>query len=67
MKNSPTVDMKTSGTNLRIDVQSWTDPMFFTPLRLIAAGIHRPIRATTTDHVVVITKPSMRFSRTYFT
>ena len=45
MKNSPTVDMNTSGTNFRIDVHTWTVPMFLTPDRLIAAGIHRPTSA----------------------
>src|SRR5262249_34971314 len=50
MKNRPTVDMNTSGMNLRIEVHNWTDPMFFTPLRLIAAGIHNPIRARMTEN-----------------
>ena len=34
--------MKARAANLRIVVITWTDPMFFTPDRLIAAGIHRP-------------------------
>src|SRR5262249_1351324 len=49
MKNKPTVDMNTSGMNLRIEVHNWTDPMFFTPDRLIAAGIHSPTRASRTE------------------
>ena len=48
----PTVDMMTSGTNLMTDVHSCTAPMFFTPVRLIAAGIHSPTSAMTIDHTV---------------
>src|SRR6266516_1724029 len=48
MKNRPTIDMKTSATNLRIVVIIWTEPMFFTPDRLMIAGIHRPISTSRT-------------------
>ena len=46
MNNNPTVDMNTSGTNFNTDVHTCTAPMFFTPVRLIAAGIHRPTSAS---------------------
>ena len=52
-KNSPTVDMRASGTNLKIVVHSWKAPMFRTPVRLIAAGIHRPVRAIRIDQPLV--------------
>ena len=41
--------MKTSGMNLSTDVYSWTAPIDFTPLRLIAAGSHRPMSARTIE------------------
>src|SRR5215510_9329366 len=49
MKNRPTVDMNASTRNLMTVVTTWTDPMFFTPDRLIAAGIHRPTRTSRTE------------------
>src|SRR3954453_15232461 len=65
MKNSPTVDMNTSGMNLRIEVQVWTVPMFLTPLRLIAAGIQRPTRAMRTETNLL--PPLLTNSSTYST
>jgi hypothetical protein len=49
MKNRPTVDMNASTTNLMIVVTTWTEPMFLTPDRLIAAGIHSPISTSSTE------------------
>ena len=49
MKNNPTVDMMTSGMYLMMLVHSWTVPMFLTPLRLTAAGIHSPTSAIAID------------------
>src|SRR3954447_19911161 len=43
MKNRPAIDMKASAANLMIVVMTWTDPMFFTPDRLMAAGSHKPM------------------------
>src|SRR3954447_16215894 len=65
MKNSPTVDMNTSGMNLRIDVQVWAAPMFLTPLRLIAAGTHSPTRAISIE--TYLFPPLLRNSSTYST
>src|SRR3954471_11945373 len=65
MKNSPTVDMNTSGMNLRIDVQVWTAPMFLTPLRLIAAGTQRPISAMRIERYLF--PPLLTNSSTYST
>src|SRR4051794_33867275 len=65
MKNSPTVDMNTRGTNFRIDVHSCTEPMFLTPLRLIAAGIHSPTRASTIDQSLA--SPLLTKTSTYST
>src|SRR3954467_8534035 len=65
MKNSPTVDMNTSGMNLRIEVQVWTVPMFLTPLRLIAAGTHRPTSAISIERYLF--PPLLRNSSTYRT
>src|SRR5215831_18005302 len=42
MKNRPTVDMNASAANLMMEVTVCTEPMFFTPDRLIATGIHSP-------------------------
>src|SRR5215468_11972042 len=50
MKNRPTMAMKASATNLRTVVTIWTDPMFFTPDRLMKAGTHRP---TSTSRTVI--------------
>ena len=50
MKNSPTVDMKTSGMNFSTDVHIWTAPIASTPPRLIAAGSHSPISARTIEN-----------------
>src|SRR6516165_2395279 len=41
--------MKASATNFRTVVPIWTEPMFFTPVRLMAAGTHRP---TSTSRIV---------------
>src|SRR6185312_136782 len=65
MKNSPTVDMNTSGMNFRIDVQVWTAPMFLTPLRLIAAGTQRPTSAISMETYLL--PPLLRNSSTYST
>ena len=48
MKNRPTTEIKASGVNLRTVVLSWTKPMFLTPDRFTAAGIHRPASASST-------------------
>src|SRR5271157_1440302 len=40
--------MKASAANLRMVVHIWTEPMFFTPVRLMTAGIHRPTRTSST-------------------
>ena len=37
--------MNAMTTNLITVVISWTEPMFFAPDKLIAAGIHSPTRA----------------------
>ena len=49
MKNRPTVAMNASTTNFTIVVTTWTVPMFFTPDRLIAAGIHSPTSTSSTE------------------
>ncbi len=41
--------MNARAANFRIVVTTWTAPMFFTPDRLISAGIHRPTRTNSTD------------------
>ena len=41
--------MNARATNLRTVVMTWTEPMFFTPDRLIAAGIHRPTSTSRTE------------------
>ena len=41
--------MNARATNFRIVVTTWTAPMFFTPERLIMAGIHRPTSTSTTE------------------
>ena len=47
MKKRPTVAISASGTNFRTVVQSWKTPVFRTPERFTAAGIHRPTSAIT--------------------
>jgi hypothetical protein len=49
MKNSPTVDMNASTVNFTTEVTTWTAPMFFTPDRLMAAGIQSPARTRSTE------------------
>ena len=49
MKNSPTVAMMASGMNFSTVVQTWNEPMFRTPVRLMTAGIHRPTSAMAID------------------
>ena len=41
--------MNASTTNFTIVVTTWTVPMFFTPDRLIAAGIHSPTSTSSTE------------------
>src|SRR5215472_10110832 len=65
MKNTPTVDMNASATNFRIVVTSWTEPMFFTPDRLMNAGIHRP--TSTSRTVISLLPPLLMNSSTYRT
>ena len=65
MKNRPTVDMKTSGMNFRIDVHSCTVPIALTPTRLIAAGSHSPISARTIENSLFW--PVLTNSSTYST
>src|SRR5215468_908784 len=50
MKNRPTVDTNASAANLITVVTAWTEPMFLTPDRLIAAGIHSPISTSSTEN-----------------
>ena len=50
MKNRPTVDMNASAANLTTVVTTWTEPMFLTPDRLIAAGIHSPTSTSRTEN-----------------
>src|SRR5664279_2717861 len=42
MKKRPTVDMNASAENFMTVVQTWTDPMFLMPVRLMAAGSQSP-------------------------
>src|SRR4026209_2625454 len=49
MKKKPTVDMNASAANLSTVVITCTEPMFFTPDRLMTAGIHRPISTRRTE------------------
>src|SRR6516162_8697409 len=49
MKNRPTVEMNASATNFTTLVTAWTEPMFFTPDRLIATGIHSPTSTSSTE------------------
>ena len=41
--------MNASAANFTMVVPTWTDPMFFTPDRLIA-GIHSPISTSSTEN-----------------
>src|SRR5215469_11417452 len=41
--------MNATAANLMIVVTTWTDPMFLTPDRLMTAGIHSPIRTSSTE------------------
>ena len=65
MKNRPTVDMNASAANFRTVVTTWTWPMFFTPDRLIRAGIHRP--TSTSRTVNSLFPPLLMNSCTYST
>ncbi len=42
--------MNASAANFTTAVPTWTDPMFFTPDRLIAAGIHSPTSTSSTEN-----------------
>ena len=42
--------MNASTTNFTTVVITWTDPMFFTPDRLMAAGIHSPTSTSSTEN-----------------
>lgn len=46
MNSSPTVAMKRSGTNFSTVVTTWNAPMLRTPVRLIAAAVQSPPRAS---------------------
>src|ERR1700722_14713781 len=50
MKNRPTGGMDAAAANLSIVVIAWTEPMFLTPDRLIAAGIHSPTSTSSTEY-----------------
>src|SRR5215831_3670696 len=65
MKNRPTVDMNASAANLITVVTAWTEPMFLTPDRLIATGIHSPISTSTT--VIHLVWPVLMKCSTYRT
>src|SRR5215467_2689863 len=65
MKNRPTIDTKRSAANLRIVVIIWTEPMFFTPERLMIAGIHRP--TSTSRTVISLFWPLLMKTSTYST
>ena len=54
MKNRPTVDMNAKAANFTTVVITWTDPMFFTPERLIAAGIHNPTSTSSDREEAVV-------------
>src|SRR6516162_1275316 len=41
--------MKPTATNLITVVTAWTEPMFFTPDRLMTAGIHSPTSTSSTE------------------
>ena len=41
--------MNASAANLMTVVTAWTEPMFFTPDRLITAGIHSPASTSSTE------------------
>ncbi len=47
MKNSPMVDIASSGRNLITEVHSWIWPMLRMPRRLIAAAAQMPARVST--------------------
>src|SRR5215469_7610918 len=49
MKNRPTIDTKRSAANLRIVVIIWTEPMFFTPERLVI-GLFWPLLMKTSTY-----------------
>lgn len=61
--SSPTVAMKTSGMNFSTVVITWKAPMFRTPVRLIAAGIHSPTSAMSTD--IAVRWPVLTNTSTY--
>jgi hypothetical protein len=48
-KSRPAVAIRARGMNFSTVVQTWKTPMFRTPVRLTAAGIHRPTSAIRID------------------
>src|SRR5215831_4616911 len=65
MKNRPTVDMNASTANLMTVVTTCTEPMFFTPDRLTAAGSHSPTSTSIT--VISLFWPLLMKCSTYST
>src|SRR6516165_9461025 len=57
--------MKASATNFRTVVTIWTEPMFFTPDRLMTAGSHRP--TSTSSTVINLFWPLLMNTSTYST
>ena len=57
--------MNASATNLMMVVMTWTEPMFLTPERLIAAGIQSP--TSTSSTVIHLVWPLLMKSSTYST
>ena len=65
MENRPTTEMNASAANLMMVVMTWTEPMFLTPDRLTAAGIHSP--ASTSSTVIHLVWPLLMKCSTYST
>ena len=65
MENRPTTEMNASAANLMMVVMTWTEPMFLTPDRLTAAGIHSP--ASTSSTVIHLVWPVLMKCSTYST
>src|SRR3954453_7447210 len=57
--------MNASATNFTMVVPTWTEPMFLTPDRLIAAGIHSP--TSTSSTVIHLVWPLLMKCSTYRT
>ena len=57
--------MNASAANLTMVVPTWTEPMFLTPDRLIAAGIHSP--TSTSSTVIHLVWPLLMKCSTYRT